>query len=258
MKNIAPPTRRRSKPSKPASGSSRSTTSCDQGDKGRAVRLLEALRARARLAGVRAAVRGDDAVHQHDCAARAGAVSGRPRHRAPHQEPGALERAGDGRPRQSRVGRHRRPHLDVRVGGDAVRSGVQPLLPRQGRRRATPTSSTSRATRRPGIYARALPRRPDHRRAPAEFPPRAAAGRRAVVLSASVADAGLLGVPDGLDGPRPAAWRSTRRASSGTSRTAASRSRPIRRSGRSSATARPTSPKRSARSRWPPARSSTT
>ena len=48
-----------------------------------------------------------------------------------------------------------------------------------------------------------VPRRPPHRRASRELPPRAAAGRRPVVVSASLADARLLGVPDRLDGPRP-------------------------------------------------------
>ena len=56
---------------------------------------------------------------------------------------------------QPRVGRHRRPHLDLRLGRDALRSRLQPLLPRQGAT-ATATSSTSRDTPRPGIYARAF------------------------------------------------------------------------------------------------------
>ncbi len=202
-------------------------------------------------------VRGDDAVHQHDCAHGTGAVSGRPRHRAPDQEPGALERAGDGRPRQSRVGRHRRPHFDVRLVGDAVRGGVQSLLPRQGcrprRRHHLFPGPRIAWNLRPG-----LPRRPHFGRAAAEFPSRAAADWRAVVLSASVADAGLLGVPDGLDGARPADGDlpGTLRAIPHESRP--DRAGPIRRSGRSSATARRTSRKRWGRSHWPRARSSTT
>ena len=53
----------------------------------------------------------------------------------------------------------------------------------------------------PGIYARAyLEGRLT--RGPAEPLPRGS-GRRPVVVSASVADAGLLAVPDGVDGPRP-------------------------------------------------------
>ena len=48
-----------------------------------------------------------------------------------------------------------------------------------------------------------VPRRAALGREAGELPPRAAPGRRAVVVSASVADAGLLGVPDRLDGARP-------------------------------------------------------
>ena len=106
-----------------------------QGDRGRVQRLLERLRDHARVAGVGTAVHGDHALRQHDPRRRAGAVSGQPGDRAPHQEPRPLERDGDGRARQPRLGRHRRPHLDLRLGGDALRSRLQPLLPRQGRRR---------------------------------------------------------------------------------------------------------------------------
>ena len=55
----------------------------------------------------------------------------------------------------------------------------------------------------PGIYARAfLEGRLDAGTAD-QLPPRVQPGRRAVVVSASVADAGFLGIPDRLDGPRP-------------------------------------------------------
>ena len=82
--------------------------------------------------------------------------------------------------------------------------------------------------------------------------------QRPELLPAPAADAGLLGVPHGLDGPRPAGrdlpgalqplppqprHRGTRASSA---------------SGRSSATARWTSPSRSPASRSPPARASTT
>ena len=43
---------------------------------------------------------------------------------------------------------HRRPHLDLRLGRHALRSGLQPLLPRQGRPRSRPTRCSSRATPR--------------------------------------------------------------------------------------------------------------
>ena len=83
-------------------------------------------------------------------------------------------------------------------------------------------------------------------------------GRRPVLLSASVADAGFLAVPDGVDGPGsddgdlPGALRALSGASRARSR------RRIGRSGRSWATARWTSRSRWARSPCRCARSSTT
>ena len=65
------------------------------------------------------------------------------------------------------------------------------------------TRSSSRATRRPGIYARAFLEgrlsedQLDHFR-------RETGGNGPELLPAPAADARLLGVPDGLDGPRPA------------------------------------------------------
>ena len=110
----------------------------------------------------------------------------------------------------------------------------------------------------PGIYARAyLEGRIDETHLE-NFRRELKPGRRPVVVSASVADARLLGVPDGLDGPRPdhgdlpGALHALPRGSRPEAEV-----RP-RRSGRSSATARPTSPNRSAPSRCRRARSSTT
>jgi pyruvate dehydrogenase E1 component len=54
----------------------------------------------------------------------------------------------------------------------------------------------------PGIYARAFLEGTADARAARELPSRAAIGRRALVVPAPVADARLLGIPDGLDGPR--------------------------------------------------------
>ena len=90
----------------------------------------------------------------------------------------------------------------LRLGGDALRGRLQPLLPGQGRRprRRHHLLPGPRGARH--LRAR-VSRRPAVGRAARELPPRAAAGRRALVVSASVADAGLLGVPDGVDGPRP-------------------------------------------------------
>ena len=96
----------------------------------------------------------------------------------------------------------RRPHRELRLGGHALRRRLQPLLARADRQ----------PRRRPGLlpgplgarHLRArLPARPAHRGAAGQLPP---GGRRQgrLVVSASVADAGLLAVPDGVDGPRAA------------------------------------------------------
>ena len=153
---------------------------------------------------------------------RAGAVVPRRRaHRAPHPRLHPLERGGDGGQGQQARRRHRRPPLDVRLLGRALRGRLQPLLPRQGRRPAPATTSTSRATPRPastpGRSSRAASPRThlDHFR-------REIGGGGLSSLPAPAADARLLGVPDGVDGPRPAHARSTRPASTATCTTARS------------------------------------
>src|SRR5208337_2211636 len=72
---------------------------------------------------------GDDSLPEYDPFAAAAAVSRQPGDGAPHQEPGALECHGHGRPRQQYSGRHRRTHLHLRLGGHALRSGVQSFFP---------------------------------------------------------------------------------------------------------------------------------
>ena len=101
-----------------------------------------------------AAVHRQHPVHQHHLRRRTGADAGQPGSRAPHQEPRALERRGDGRARQQGRRRHRRPHLDVRVGRDALRSRLQPFLPRP---RASGDGDVIffQGHAAPGIYARA-------------------------------------------------------------------------------------------------------
>ena len=97
-------------------------------------------------------------------------------------------------------------------------AATSPASPR--RRRSTTSASTISGTRRrtshggdlvfvqghsaPGIYARAFMLGPPDRRAAGQLPP---GGRRQgpLLLSAPVADAGFLAVPDGVDGPRAAA-----------------------------------------------------
>ena len=216
--------------------------------------------ARHRAGGLPAG-RGDSvlrhhALHQHDSRRRAAALPRQPRDRTAHQEHHPLERHGDGRPRQPRRQEHRRPHLDLRLVGDARRGGDQPLLPRP-RRRLRRRPGLLPGPRLAGHLRPGLPRGPAHREAAGELPPRAGRRRRAVELSASVADAGLLGVPHGVDGPRadhghlPGALQPLPAGPRHQGHEPAA-------VWASSATARPTSPRRSARSRWPRARSSTT
>ena len=124
---------------------------------------------------------------------------GQPRDRAADQEPGAMERPRHGRQGQQARGRHRRSHFDLCVGGHAVRSRIQPLLQGQGRR------SRRRHHLLPGprgarhLRAR-VSRRPSLGREAGQLPSRAEGRRRPLVVSASVADAGLLGVSHRVDG----------------------------------------------------------
>ncbi len=116
----------------------------------------------------------------------------------------------------------RRPHRELRLRRDALRRRLEPLLPRRAATTTAATSSTSRATRRPGIYARAYLEGRLSEEQLRNF--RREVGRaRALVVSAPVADAGVLAVPDRVDGPRPDHGASTRRASCATCTTAASR-----------------------------------
>ncbi len=187
--------------------------------------------ARARAPARRALAAVDDhALRQHDRARGAAAVPRRPRARAAARGLDALERARDGDARQPRrerrLGRARRPHRELRVGGRPVRGRLQPFLPRPRRRDpAGRPARRSHDSRRPGAAglsrrSRLLPaalgagrvrtrlsRRSSERRRPRALPPGAdRAGARCArphVVSAPAADAGLLAVPDRLDGNRP-------------------------------------------------------
>ncbi len=121
--------------------------------------------------------------------------------RAPHPRVHPLERRGDGLRRQPARPRGRRPHRDLPVGREPLRGRLQPLLPRQG----------PPGWRRPGLHPGPrlprhlrprLPRGSAHRAAAAALPPGGAARRRQgpPVVPAPAADAGVLGVPHGLDG----------------------------------------------------------
>ena len=152
------------------------------------------------------------------------------------------------RPEQERR-RHRRPHLDLCLAGDAAGSWLQPLLPRQLRR------SAGRLRLLPGprfagrLCAR-LSRRPLRRGAPEELPPRTARQAGPVLLSAPLADAGFLAVPDRLDGHRSAECDLPGALHALPGEPRPDSRRPTARSGPFSATARRTRSKRWARSRW--------
>ena len=146
---------------------------------------------------------GQHAVRQHDPARVRAVVPRRRAHRAPHPGLHPLERGDDGGQGQQARRGHRRPPVDVRQLGVAVRDRLQPLLPRQGRagrRRPRLLPGPRRARHlRPG-----LSRGPPHRGRPRPLPPGDRARRaRPVELPAPAADARLLGVPDGVDGARP-------------------------------------------------------
>ena len=96
----------------------------------------------------------------------------------------------------------RRPHRELRLGRDALRRRLQPFLARAQRQASAATSIYFQGHSVARHLRARLPRRPHHRRAARQLPP---GSRRQghLLLSASVADAGLLAVPDGVDGPGP-------------------------------------------------------
>ena len=130
-----------------------------------------------------------------------------------------LERAGDGRARQPQAGRPRRPHRVLRLGGHAVRRGLQPLLARPDRR-APGRPALHPGPQLAGHLRAQLPGRP-HQRIAARQLPHGSRRPRHQLLSAPVADARLLADADGQHGPGPDLARSTRRASGSTSKAAA-------------------------------------
>ena len=98
--------------------------------------------------------------------------------------------------------------------------GIQPLLPRpHGRLRGR--SGLLPGPQRAGHVRACLPGGTADAAASGELPPRAGARRRPVVVSAPVADGRFLAGADGLHGSRTRSWRSTRRASCVTWKTAA-------------------------------------
>ena len=226
---------------RPPSGSTRSTRSSTR--VGRSACALPARPAHGTGArqGRRRPVDGADRLHQHDPARAGAVVPGRRVRRAPHPRVHPLERGDDGRPREPPLRRARRSPLHVRVGGVAVRGRLQPLLPRQGRRRL----------RRPGVLPG--PRRARHlrraRSSKAGSPRTSSTTSGARSAAAACRRTRTRGACRTSGSSRPCRWgsarstRCTRRGSTATSTTARSSTRPTRACGASSATARWTSPK---------------
>ena len=172
-----------------------------QGPRARALRHAAPARAGPREAGRRPGA-AQHRLHQHDPAGARAVVPGRRGHRAPHPRLHPVERRGDGLQRQPQGPRGRRPHRDLPVLRQPLRGRLQPLLPRQGpRRRRRPALHPG--PRLPGHLLPRLPRGPPHRGAALPLPPGGPARRRRrpAVVPPPPADAGLLGVPDGVDGP---------------------------------------------------------
>ena len=111
----------------------------------------------------------------------------------------AMAIGGQGQP--APIG-HRRPYIHLRVGGEPLRSGLQPLLPGRRRRRAG----------RPDLFPGAcvagqlrpgLPGAPAERAQAPPLPAGAGQGRRAPLVPPPPSDAGLLAVPLGVHGAAP-------------------------------------------------------
>ena len=163
------------------------------------LKLLE--RARERQVGVPGAAQ--HRLHQHHPARARAVVPRRRGHRAPHPRLHPLERRDHGVAREQ-DGRRRRPHRHVRQRRVALRGRLQPLLPRQGPRQRHGRPDLLPGPRLARHLRPRLPRGPADRAAARRVPPgEVARPVRPVVLPAPAADAGVLGVPDRLDGPRP-------------------------------------------------------
>ena len=199
-------------------------------------------------AGGAGAVLGQHALPQHHPARPRGAASRRPRDRAQDPLLHPLERAGDRAAGQQGKLRAGRAYRQLPVLGPALRHRLHAFLAR----------AHGRAWRRSDLRAgpllarhlRAqLPRGPAVRGAAAQVPP-GGRWRRPELLSASLADARLLAVPDRLDGPRPIDGDLPGPLPQIPARTRPRRHRQPRRSGPSWATASATS-----RRAWAPSRS---
>ena len=244
---------------RPTTGSLRSTPWRTSVGRERAQFILYKLLKRARQLEHRPAAAHPDALHQHHLARAGAAVPGRRADGAAHPAHGPLER---GRPwccaPTMALAGHRRPPRHVRVGGEPLRGRLQPLLPRQGRRRHG----------RPGLLpgprrARASTRAPSSR---------AASPRRSSTTSAARSCPGRASPRTRTRGSCPTSGSSPRSRWASAPLAAIYQARFNRylhaprhqghvaaaASGPSSATARPTSRSRWARCASPRARASTT
>ena len=150
------------------------------------------------------------------------------------------------------------PHRQLRSRlATHVRRRLQPLLARADRHAMAATCCSSRATARRASTRAPSSKGGSPRRSCSNYR-QEADGQGHPVVSAPVADARLLAVPDRLDGPGPADGDLPGALPQVPARPRPRRHRPSARSGPSWATARWTSPSRWARSRWPAARASTT
>ena len=192
--------RRTSTRSRRANGSTRSTRSSSPRAPSARTFLLRKLLDRARAKRVPHAAGAQHALLQHDRAGRPAAVPRQPRDRAAGSRSivrwNALAMVVRANRAHAELGGHIASYASA---ADLFEVGYNHFF--RGRARAA-TSSTSSRTRRPASTARAfLEGRLDARSSLRPLPAR---DRRqgAVVLLPSVADAGVLAVPDRLDGPR--------------------------------------------------------
>ncbi len=139
-----------------------------------------------------------DRLRQHHPHRAAAVLPRRRTHRTPDPGLHPLERCGHGRTSQQEGRRHRRPPLDLRLLGIALRGRLQSLLPRQGRR-ACRRCRLLPGPRRSRHLCPRPPRGPTDR-GPARQLPHGGRRKRPVELSPPPAHGALLGVPDRVDG----------------------------------------------------------
>ena len=195
-------------------------------------------------------------VPQHHPRIARGAHSRRSGPRAAHPLSRSLERARDGGEGEPALLGARRAHRELRLFRHPLRRGLQPLLARAERCARRRPGVLSGAQRARHLRAR-LPRKTPLERPPAPLPP-GGRRRRPVLLPPPLADAGLLAVPDRVDGSRTDHGHLPGPLHEVTCTTAACRTPRGARSGPSWATARWTSRSRWARSPSPRASGSTT